>query len=811
MKKHLLTTLLSCAFALSAYAQTFNAYLKAAENALKQEDYYAAMVYFGHAVEIEPDKAEVWYKLAQSAFLFNDFHTADSAYQKVMELVSEGEYTDAPYHAALAKKAMGKYDEAEELFYEYAAQMSGVNDAEAQKAVEQAQTCAWAKEVVAHPDQGVIIEPPLPGINTGYSEFGAFLHTDTTTYYTSYGHTPRKDEFKPPRPYMRIMRQQAGLPPEQYTAINPGDQELLHAAYPCFNGDGSRIYYSICQYTAGLKVHCKIYYREVFSPDSLGIAIPLPQTVNVPEYSASQPSIGFDESTGQEILFFVSNRPGGKGKSDIWYTLLGENNTCSEAKNLEQINTPEDDMTPFFHTPTQTLYFSSAGLKNLGGLDIYRITKSGDQWSEAEHLPHPINSSFNDAYYTLDEYGLQGFFASNRNGSVKFDEDGNYCCFDIYHFRRTDLKVEVFTYDAKTGDPLAATTVTLAQLQNGNKLILKEEHNPTGNNYLFSPAQGYTYVFTATAEGYVPTESILDLRLPPEDQKLRVDIFLPPEGIDFTGLVFEQVEGTPPLAGATLQLIEDGNPIDLKTNETGNDFHFPLSRNKTYTIIASKPGYYSDTLYLDLTRLGNEFSLEHKFYLKPKSLIDIPPLFLYFDNDQPDPRTYATTTDKSYDELFETYYARKQKFVQEYTKILQGRDRYLAQRRMEAFFDREIRNGYETLQKFAERLYEAVQEGTPVKITIKGYASPRASTEYNDALTARRITSVENYLKKYRNGALVPYFQSGQITIQREPYGERKANPEVTDRLEDERGSIYSPVASVERRVEIIGITLEEN
>ncbi|HHJ49778.1 MAG TPA: hypothetical protein ENJ88_02610, partial [Phaeodactylibacter sp.] len=177
----------------------------------------------------------------------------------------------------------------------------------------------------------------------------------------------------------------------------------------------------------------------------------------------------------------------------------------------------------------------------------------------------------------------------------------------------------------------------------------------------------------------------------------------------------------------------------------------------------------------------------------------------------PDPRTYAKTTTKSYGELFDNYYARKQKYIQEYTKILEGRDRYLAQRRVEAFFDREVRDGYATLRAFAERMYQVLQEGTPVKVTIKGYASPRASTEYNDALTSRRIASVENYLKNFKKGVLKPYFESGQIIVVREPYGDRKANPEVSDRLEDERNSIYSPVASLERRVEIIGVALGEN
>ena len=64
-----------------------------------------------------------------------------------------------------------------------------------------------------------------------------------------------------------------------------------------------------------------------------------------------------------------------------------------EPVNLSAINTDEDDITPHFHTSSQTLYFSSEGHQNMGGFDIYKSKKT-TQWEAIEHLGVPINSSF---------------------------------------------------------------------------------------------------------------------------------------------------------------------------------------------------------------------------------------------------------------------------------------------------------------------------------------------------------------------------------------------------------------------------------
>jgi hypothetical protein len=94
-------------------------------------------------------------------------------------------------------------------------------------------------------------------------------------------------------------------------------------------------------------------------------------------------------------------------------------------------------------------------------------------------------------------------------------------------------------------------------------------------------------------------------------------------------------------------------------------------------------------------------------------------------------------------------------------------------------------------------------EGKKITISLRGYTSPRAQSDYNDRLADRRIASVRNEFAQWQNQALKPYIQSGQLKIIALPYGESKANAAVSDDLADRRNSIYTPAAARERRVEI--------
>ena len=153
----------------------------------------------------------------------------------------------------------------------------------------------------------------------------------------------------------------------------------------------------------------------------------------------TQPTVSADGNT----LYFVSNRLGGYGTvdpealnpseqstTDIYKIVKGKNGKWSKPINLgPTINTPGDEMTPFIHTDSQTLYFSSNGQDGIGGLDIFytKQNEKGD-WITPKNIGFPINSIEDDMSFFVSTDGKTGYFSSNRKG---LGGKGGY---DLYSF-----------------------------------------------------------------------------------------------------------------------------------------------------------------------------------------------------------------------------------------------------------------------------------------------------------------------------------------------------------------------------------------
>jgi len=108
------------------------------------------------------------------------------------------------------------------------------------------------------------------------------------------------------------------------------------------------------------------------------------------KYWEAQPCLSADGNT----LYFISNRPGGKGKMDIWKSSWNDKGYWNKPVNLgDTINTSGDEMSPYVHPDNQTLYFSSDGFPGMGGFDLFRVQKQDDgTWNKPENLGYPINT-----------------------------------------------------------------------------------------------------------------------------------------------------------------------------------------------------------------------------------------------------------------------------------------------------------------------------------------------------------------------------------------------------------------------------------
>ncbi len=172
-----------------------------------------------------------------------------------------------------------------------------------------------------------------------------------------------------------------------------------------------------------------LYYSEFVggewtTPQSLG------SNVNRNDSWESQPSLSSDGKT----LFFASDRPGSIGGSDIWFTQRNSDGTWRKPVNLGPvINTEKDERSPFLHTDSKTLYFSSNGHECVGGQDIFfsKLNEKG-AWAKPTNIGFPINSDGDDVNFFVNLEGKTGYFCSRKIDS----NDWNFYEFELYEAAR---------------------------------------------------------------------------------------------------------------------------------------------------------------------------------------------------------------------------------------------------------------------------------------------------------------------------------------------------------------------------------------
>jgi len=135
--------------------------------------------------------------------------------------------------------------------------------------------------------------------------------------------------------------------------------------------------------------------------------IPFPLTD--PRFNYSTPALSPDETR----LYFSSDKPGGFGGMDLYYSEKMDG-SWKEPVNLgPQINTAHSESFPYAACDGK-LFFSSDGHPGFGGKDIFYTQQIGETWINPVHLDSAINSIADDFGLVTDSTFEQGYFSSNR-------------------------------------------------------------------------------------------------------------------------------------------------------------------------------------------------------------------------------------------------------------------------------------------------------------------------------------------------------------------------------------------------------------
>ena len=156
------------------------------------------------------------------------------------------------------------------------------------------------------------------------------------------------------------------------------------------------------------------------------------------------------------------------------------------------------------------------------------------------------------------------------------------------------------------------------------------------------------------------------------------------------------------------------------------------------------------------------------------------------------------------------------KYKEEYSLGLSGDKSAEAKEDIESFFIEYVDQGVKDLEVFRDLLLEELDRGAKITITVKGFASPLAKTDYNVNLTKRRIASLVNYMRAYENGVFAKYLNGtaengGKVLFSEVPFGEYTANQLTSDNPNDVQNSVYSRAAAIERKIEIQSVSYMED
>ncbi|HPS83784.1 MAG TPA: OmpA family protein [Bacteroidales bacterium] len=534
----------------------------------------------------------------------NNLTAAEKYFKKAIELCPDGMH-DAYFQLGKIYFGLDKYDQAELNLKKYLDKPEEITDDSIQ--MEAKGMYDWAKTAMELLSKPVSFNPTIvPGISSKFDEYLVIISPDNEkAFYTrrieerNVNSWASEMEFKEkffvsnrkPQPGKQLSE----IPFDAGQAMPDPFNMNLNEGGATVTIDNKELIYTIChmpeQNSQDQYMNCDLYYTR-FEFGGWSDIIPL-DAVNTKDNWESQPSISSDGKT----LYFISDRPGGIGGYDIYTSTRDENGNWSAPQNMgKTINSKGNDKSPFIHTDSQTLYFSSEGRPGMGGYDIYyaRMDDNGT-WQKPVNIGYPINSKYDDVGFFVSTDGKYGYFGSNNmsdglggwdfysfelyeearpekvlfvKGTVKNEQDDKPVEAKIEIKNLTTREIKEIPIDQETGEYVAAI-----KFESDFMLTVKKP------DFVYES----TYISKEDTSFAEPTSVNVDLEPVQLGKAYRMkDIYYESSSADLTA------ESKKVLDEFTEFLLENPNikvKIQGHTDDVGSDaFNLTLSENRAHSV-----------------------------------------------------------------------------------------------------------------------------------------------------------------------------------------------------------------------------------
>ena len=487
---------------------------KAFARAMKESEEGMKRKGLREALELEPAYYEAAYQLGRRAYFVKRNDEALVQFEMVTQACPQ--YAPyAWYYMGKIYQSLNKAPQALKAFERFLSFEAGVRDQEYEELKE---LLPALKEEAALMAVEVDFQPkPLLDVSTKMDEYSASITPDNRYIYFTRKTLVERNAMTAPggasggadlvevfyRSELKDGKWTSGTPLER--PFNLGNNNGAAAV----TADNKFMYFVVCENNQAEQ--CDLWFTQ-WEHYRWKALQRLSNVLNYPGYWDSHPTISYDGNT----LIFASDRPGGQGKADLYLSTKQPDGSWSRPQNLgPEINTAGNEITPFLHSDSQTLYFSSQGHQNVGGFDVFFSKRKPDgTWSKPQNLGFPLNTRGDEVSFFVSLDGQTAFMCSDQLQ----DKQGNTIQvggLDVFtfplHLKARPEEVVLMEGQLRTpeGQNLGGT-ISIRDEQ--TQQITTIQADSTDGKFVAMVTVGKQFTFTVNQEGLAFSQTTVDTR-----------------------------------------------------------------------------------------------------------------------------------------------------------------------------------------------------------------------------------------------------------------------------------------------------------
>lgn len=469
------------------------------------------------ALELEPEHYQARYQFAYENIKLAEKNPMGSyafAAKNLEQVIQEcPNYHPYPYYY-LGNISMGKkdYEKAVKYFNKFLKlEYANVSDypKDYEKRMEEAEQLKKDAEFYANVYKNPVPFEPVvvTGISTKANEYLGIISPDNemALYIRNYEKLKKGDltpklveEFTVSHSTANGFDGGAAMPPPFNMTENVGGATI--------SVNNKKLYLTICKFDMEGYKNCDIYTSD-FVNDEWTEPVSVGEGVNQKNSFEGQPSVSADGKT----MYFVSIREDEIGtidNMDLYKSEMQIDGKWGKAKNLgRKINTSGNEKSPFIHSDSHTLYFSSDGLKGIGGFDIfYSRQDSTGNFIAPVNIGYPINSENDDVGFFVSTDSKTAFFSSNE---LKTGVGGwDMYSFQLYKEARPEMmRIAKGELKDDEGRPVTAAKIELKNIK--TKEIQQVDVDTISGEYVALMNLSTDYIMTVKSEGAAFTSQFI--------------------------------------------------------------------------------------------------------------------------------------------------------------------------------------------------------------------------------------------------------------------------------------------------------------